>query len=78
MSNFRMDSYARETTLQWFPVAQDSADQIRILFDFAKSPRGRNHFKYNYSRHARAKYFLEEIKLETTNLITEIRQALEE
>jgi hypothetical protein len=73
-----MDSYARETTPQWFLVAQDSADQIRILFEFAKSPRGRNHFKYNYSRHARAKQFLEIIKSETANLVTEIRQALKE
>ena len=78
MNNFRMDIYARETTPRKFPVAQDSIEQIKILIAFAKSPRGRNHFKYNFTRHARAIKFLDEIKSETENLIEEINQVLQE
>ncbi len=78
MSNYRMDIYAREATPRKFPVAQDSFEQINILINFAKSPRGRNHFKYNYTRHARVKQFLDETKTETETLITEISNVLKE
>ncbi|NNF33792.1 MAG: hypothetical protein EX254_10350 [Flavobacteriaceae bacterium] len=78
ISNYRMDFYAREASPREFPLGQDPVQQVIILIDFAESPRGRNHFKYNYMRHERARGFLKEMKTETDALITEINNALTE
>ena len=78
MSNFRMDVFTRETTPRKLLVSKDSLEQIKILTTFTKLSRGRNHFKYNFTRHSRAKRFLDEIESEPGNLTSEINQELKE
>ncbi len=76
MSNDRMEFLGSETTIDSFPQVQDANDQLQLLIDFAKSPRGRNHFKYNFIRHSRGMTQFNEVKAKAIILMNEIKEAL--
>ena len=76
ISNFRMNILGRGFLEQEFLMMQDSSEQTKFVIDFAKSTRGRNHFKNDYIRHLRLWNFFKEAKQEAINLIAEIKQEL--
>ncbi len=78
ISNHRINILGRGLPEQEFIMTQDSTEQIKTLIGFAKSIRGRNHFKNNYIRHIRIRNFFKEAEQEAINLIAEIEQELNE
>jgi len=76
ISNYRMNSLGSGSLEKEFVVMQDSLAQTRNVIDFAKSTRGRNHYKNNYIRHKRVRNSFETVRREALNLISTINQEL--
>lgn len=77
-SNYRMQAFGAGQVTKSFPMRQDSTANAELIIGFANSTRARNHYKNNYVRHTRVRNWFIEVVSESTKLMEEIEQELEE
>ncbi|GAA4280074.1 DUF6090 family protein [Gaetbulibacter aestuarii] len=77
ISNHRMKVWGVGLVKKSFPMRQDSITNSELIISFAKSIRGRNHFKNNYVRHLRTINTVKIVTAEATELIKEIEKELQ-